>query len=82
MEDGGGTETTKSPSSWKILLGRLAERICPYAKQPCPDDKCQLKQYCKCAQEEAAAANRLETKLWALLAFCGVSLVLYWIVAS
>ncbi len=82
MEDGGGTETAKSPSLWRILVGRLAERICPYAKEPCPEENCQLKSFCKCAQEQAAAANRLETKLWGLLLFCGVALVLYWVVAG
>ena len=82
MEDGGRTMVAKRPHKAALILGRLAERFCPYAKQPCPEENCMLKEFCKCAQEQAAAARKLENKLWGLLAFCGIALILYWLIAA
>ena len=78
MEDGSRTMVAKRPHWLAILLGRMAERICPYAKAPCPEENCKIREFCKCAQEQAAAARRLENRLWGTLAVCGVAAIVFW----
>jgi len=72
----------KRPHWVDILTGRLAEQICPYARKPCPDESCQLRYSCKCAQEQSAAASRLENRMWGVLAACGAAVIVYWFVGS
>jgi hypothetical protein len=79
MQDGGRTSVTKRPHWTAILLGRLAERFCPYAKAPCPEENCKLKEFCKCAQEQARAARKLEAQLWGTLAVsCLLAVAMFW----
>ena len=79
MKDSGQIPVTERPHWITILVGRLAERLCPYAKKPCPDETCKLRYFCKCAQEQEGAAKRLENRLWGALAVCGVAVILYWL---
>jgi hypothetical protein len=78
MEDKNQTSAAKRPQWIAILVGRLAERICRSAKDPCPIENCRLKYFCQCAQEEARSAKTLEITLVGSMAACGVGLVVYW----
>jgi len=69
----------KRPWWITILVGRLAERMCHSAKDPCPIEKCRLKYYCKCAQEQDRTAKTLEITLLGSMAACGVGMIVYWL---
>ena len=81
MKDSDQIPVAKRPQWIAILVGRLAERICRSAKDPCPDESCRLRYYCKCAQEQDRTAKTLEITLLGSMAACGVGLILYWLLA-
>jgi len=53
-----------------IFLGQLVLRVCPENRPEEPCDGCQLRALCKCAQDDFAAAARIEKRVWAVLAAC------------
>ena len=77
MKDSDQMSAAKRPHWTAILLGRLAERVCPFAKKPCPDESCKLRDFCKCAQQQERAARTLENRLWGTLAVSGAAVILY-----
>ena len=67
-------------TAWpKVFLGRLVLRVCPSGRAEEPCEGCELRALCKCAQEDFAAAARVERTVWAALAACGVATILCWL---
>jgi hypothetical protein len=73
------SSTARRPHWTAILLGRLTQFVCPYAKEPCPDESCKLRYFCKCAQQQECAVKTREDRLWGALALCGLSALLIWL---
>jgi hypothetical protein len=71
-----------SPGWGVLLLGQIAQRVCPYARGGCPESKCRFAHFCRCARHQEQAANRLETRFWVLLAGCSAGAILYWFLAE
>jgi hypothetical protein len=82
MKDGDQVSTGESPHWTAVLLGRVAERICHSAKNPCPDESCKLRYYCRCAQEQERTARMLEFTLCGSMAACGGGLIVYWLLVK
>jgi len=81
----GCAETRKTPSFVSRILprwvgqfaGQSLLRVCPAAHREEPCAGCELRAVCKCAQDDMAAAARVEKNVWALLAACGAAIILY-----
>jgi len=59
----------------RLVLGRWADRFCPI-KRDCSDRRCALRALCECARKDIQQAARMEVRVWAVLAFCGVAVLL------
>ena len=67
-------------TAWpKVFLGRLVLRVCPSGRAEEPCEGCELRALCKCAQDDFAAAARVERTVWAVLLACGVVTILCWL---
>jgi len=60
----------------RLVLGRWADRLCPI-KRDCSDRRCALRALCECARKDIQQAARMEVRVWAVLAFCGVAVLLW-----
>ena len=65
----------------RLLWGRLLQRVCPYTKE-CQDKSCQFRHYCQCARNEERASTILVNRLWAIVAVCALTEILWWLLAS
>ncbi len=54
-------------------VGKVVLAVCRNAAkpEPCRNLRCVLRPFCACAQAEVRAANRMETRVWLAVAFCG-----------
>ncbi len=80
VEDHNQILTATRPHWTTVVLGRLAQRVCPFADQPCPDESCKIRYFCKCAQQQERVAKTREDWLWGALAICGLSGILIWLI--
>lgn len=82
-EDCRGTDVPVAPrrSVWRTNLMRQAGKailaVCRNGgrAEPCANLRCVLRPFCACAQAELRAANRMETRIWLAIAFCGAVLL-------
>ena len=83
-QDGADTPSHRSGRSFwtewlKVFLGRTILRVCPSGRSAEPCEGCELRVFCKCAQEDFLRAARVERTVWAVLLACGVVAILYWL---
>ena len=65
------------PPRWLgIFLGRLVLRVCPANRPAEPCDGCHLRALCRCAHDNHVEAARVEARVWAVIAACGLGALL------
>lgn len=59
------------------FLGREILRVCPEAKKEDPCEGCSLRVFCRCAQADFEAAEKVERRVWAVIAISAAAVLLY-----
>ncbi len=61
---------------WMARAGEFVVTVCPNGRKVAACSiKCPLRPLCLCAQREFAAANRIEARVWLVIAVSGAALL-------